>query len=138
MRPHENRSNLTKNGYRYYEAWDINCLIECLWYNMIPDEYVEILEVEIVPPVKRIVSQLCAHTVIRQEGKYNFSPSLLYPMVEYAREHNFKICGYAWGLLLCSVNENNVMTGYFDVWLPVENNSSGSLSSSPQNGQKFE
>lgn len=90
------------------------------WGYLMPAEYEEALEAEVRPPVKRIVSQRCVHTVIRQEGKYNFAPPLLYPMAEYAKKQGLTICGAAWGTLLCSVREHGVMTGYFDAWLPVK------------------
>lgn len=93
------------------------------WGFSMPLEYARLLEVDIKPPVERFEPCTCIHSVIRQEGKYGFSPKLLHYMVDYAREKGFQICGNARGQLLCSVRENDVMTGYFEAWIPVEKSS---------------
>ena len=89
------------------------------WGYAMPIAYVEALNVKEKPPIEYIAPCRCIHSVVRQEGKYGFSPKILNFMLDYASEHHFKINGNARGSLLCSVRENGVMTGYFEAWIPI-------------------
>ena len=40
--------------------------------------------------------------------------------MDYVRENDLTITGNARGNLICSVLENGKLTGYFEVWLPIE------------------
>ena len=52
-------------------------------------------------------------------GKDAFSPRHLDYLMDYAKAHNFRVCGNARGNLVCSVVEDGTLTGYFEVWVPV-------------------
>jgi len=95
-----------QEGYRWGFALDM--------------EYVRELEVEIEPPVVYIPSKKSIHTVFSSHGKGNFSPRHLDYALEYARENGYKVCGPARGLLMASVLEDDVLTGYFEAWIPIE------------------
>lgn len=88
-------------------------------YAMFP-YYEEALNVKVKPPIERIPARKCIHCLLKKSGKYGFSPATLSPMLVYAAEHNLKIAGAGFGMLLCSVKENGIITGYFDAWIPVE------------------
>ncbi len=85
-------------------------------------DYVRRLEVRIDPPVTRIPAcPKCIHSVFKSSGKGNFSSRHLSYMVKYAEENALTICGPARGILLASVlKEVDALTGYFEVWIPVE------------------
>lgn len=83
-------------------------------------EYVKLLNVSTAPPVVHIPSHRSLRSVFKNSGKGNFSPQLIRYMVDYCQEHDLKICGPARGNLLCSVDEGNGLTGYFEVWIPIE------------------
>ncbi len=93
------------------------------WGFSMPVEYASKLNVDIRPPIEHVPSCRCLHTVVRQPGKYGFSTKLLDPMLDYARENSLDICGDARGRLLCSVREDDVMTGYFEAWIPIKSES---------------
>jgi hypothetical protein len=40
--------------------------------------------------------------------------------MDYVKEKGLKLSGGARGNLVCSVLEENGVTGYFEVWLPVK------------------
>ena len=82
--------------------------------------FAEKLSVKIDEPVEYVHSCKCLHSVFKQKGKYGFSPQQLEYITDYAKEDGLKICGHAIGNLLCSVREDDVMTGYFEVWIPIE------------------
>ncbi len=82
--------------------------------------YVKLLNVSTAPPVVHIPAQLSLHSVFTNTGKGNFSPQLIRYMVDYCEAHDLTICGPARGNLLCSVAEGDGLTGYFDVWIPIE------------------
>lgn len=94
--------------------------IDFSWGFSMPIEYAKELGVDIKPPLEHFESRRCLHSVVRQQGKYGFSPKLLAYMSDYAKENNLELCGNARGTLLCSVRENDVMTGYFEAWIPVQ------------------
>lgn len=83
-------------------------------------EYVELLKVSTDPPVVHIPSHKSLHSVFKNVGKGNFSPQLIRYMVEYCEANGLTICGPARGNLLCSVDEGDGLTGYFEVWIPIE------------------
>ena len=52
-----------------------------------------------------------------------FTPRHLEYLRDYAGEHGLKVAGPAMGTLVCSVREEEHeedMTGFFEVWLPIE------------------
>jgi DNA-binding transcriptional MerR regulator len=87
-------------------------------------QYVEEFGVEIKPPVEFMPSRLCVHSAFRIVGKNQFSARHIDYMVDYAKANNLTVAGDAFGNLACSVVEDGQPTGYFEVWLPVEESSS--------------
>ena len=74
-------------------------------------EYVKLLNVSTAPPVVHIPAQKSLHSVFTNTGKGNFSPQLIRYMVDYCGTHGLTICGPARG---------DGLTGYFEVWIPIE------------------
>jgi DNA-binding transcriptional MerR regulator len=93
---------------------------EHAWGLSLGMEYVRLLNVSTAPPVVHIPSHRSLHSVFQSTGKGNFSPQLMHYMVDYCQEQGLTICGPARGNLLCSVAEGDALTGYFEVWLPIE------------------
>lgn len=90
------------------------------WGYSIDIELVEKLGVPLVPPVQRLPSVPCVHTVFTSSGKTEFSPRRMDFVMDFIRENGLSIAGDARGNLICSVMEDGRLTGYFEVWLPVE------------------
>lgn len=90
------------------------------WGFSMPMAFAEKLNVEIKKPVEYISSCKCLHSVMKQKGKYGFNPKILEYMVTYAKDSGLKISGNAIGHLLCSVKADDAMTGYFEIWIPIE------------------
>ena len=74
------------------------------------------------PPVRRLASRKCLHSAFRSSGKNAFTPRHLQFLLDYAAENGLTVSGAAMGNLVCSVREegSEELTGYFEVWLPVE------------------
>ncbi len=91
------------------------------WGYSLSAEYAEELNFKISPPMIRFPSRKCIHTVFKNSnGKGGFSPSLLEYTLDYAREQGITVFGPIHGVLLCSVLEDDVLTGYFEAWIPIE------------------
>lgn len=92
------------------------------WGFSLRTHYAEELNVPVKPPVKRLPSRRCIHSAFRSAGKNAFTPRHLSFLLDFAKEQELKIAGNAMGTLVCSVREegSNDLTGYFEVWLPVE------------------
>lgn len=90
------------------------------WGFSLDMDYVREFNVEIKNPIKHLPSQRSIHSVFSSSGKNNFSPKHIDYMVQFANENNLEICGNARGNLLCSVLDNNILTGFFEVWLPIK------------------
>ena len=91
------------------------------WGFSLSREYAEALDFEIVPPMKVIPSRKSIHTIFKNPGgRGGFAPSLLQYAVDYAESQNIRVFGPVCGILLASVLENDVLTGYFEAWIPVE------------------
>ena len=82
-------------------------------------DYVKELNVPLNPPVVHLPSEPSIHSVFTSSGKNAFSPRHLKFMMDYAREQGLTVAGNARGNLICSVLEDNKLTGYFEVWLPI-------------------
>lgn len=89
------------------------------WGLSLDMEYVEELNVKVEPPAQHLPSVPCIHSVFKSAGKDAFSPRHLDYILDYAKAHNFRVCGNARGNLVCSVLEDDKLTGYFEVWVPV-------------------
>ena len=83
-------------------------------------DYVRELEVPVEMPVKHLPSEPSVHSVFKSSGKDAFSPRHLKFLMDYVREHQLTVTGNARGNLICSVLEQDQLTGYFEVWLPIE------------------
>lgn len=92
------------------------------WGFSLRTPYAEELNVQVKPPVKRLPSRRCIHSAFRSAGKNAFTPRHLSFLLDFAKEQELKIAGNAMGTLVCSVREegSDDLTGYFEVWLPVE------------------
>ena len=90
------------------------------WGFALSMDYVQELRVPITPPVKLLPSQLSVHSVFKSSGKDTFSPQRIKFLMDFVRERKLKVAGNARGNLICSVLEDNQLTGYFEVWLPIE------------------
>jgi DNA-binding transcriptional MerR regulator len=90
------------------------------WGLSLSMDYVERLNVSTKPPVVHVPSHKSIHSVFKSSGKGNFSPQLLAYMVDFAVFNDLAICGPARGNLLASVLEEDSLTGYFEVWLPIQ------------------
>jgi hypothetical protein len=65
-------------------------------------------------------SRLCIHSAFTSTGKDRFSARHLDFLKEYAEQRGLKVAGCAFGNLACSVIENGETTGFFEVFLPIE------------------
>ena len=83
-------------------------------------DFVEKLSVPLEPPVTHQLSEPSVHAVFRSSGKDEFSPRQMGFVMDYVRENGLAVAGDARGNLVCSVMEEGKLTGYFEVWLPVE------------------
>lgn len=83
-------------------------------------DFVEKLGVPLEPPVVHLTSRPSVHAVFTSSGKTGFSPRHLKFVMDYVRENGLTVTGNAQGTLICSVMEEGKLTGYFEVWLPVE------------------
>ena len=83
-------------------------------------DFVEKLHVPLDPPVAHLRSEPCVHAVFTSSGKDEFSPRRLDFIMDYICENSLTLAGDARGSLVCSVLEDGRLTGYFEVWLPVE------------------
>lgn len=90
------------------------------WGYSLDIHYVDKLGIAVKPPLAHLKPQKSIYSVVRQPGKYQFSARSLDYMIDYAAQNSIKLCGEAQGHLLCSVCEDGEMTGYFEVWLPIE------------------
>ena len=83
-------------------------------------QYVTEFGINIIPPIEFVPSALCIYSAFKSVGKGNFTPRHLDFMKDFAAENGYRITGRAFGNLSCSVIEDDLPTGYFEVWLPVE------------------
>jgi len=91
------------------------------WGYSLSMDYAETLGFEIRPPMVRFPSRKCIHTVFKNSGgKEGFSPSLLLYALDYAHREGITVFGPIHGSLLCSLEQDGVLTGYFEAWIPIE------------------
>ncbi len=83
-------------------------------------EFVRRLNVPLEPPVMLLPSRPSVHAAFTSSGKTGFSPRHLKFVMDFVRENGLTVAGNAHGNLICSVMEDDRLTGYFEVWLPVE------------------
>lgn len=81
-------------------------------------EYVKEFGVEVKEPVQHLPSTTSIHSVFKSSGKTAFSPMHLDYMIKFADSEGLKICGNARGNLLCSIVDEDRLTGFFEVWIP--------------------
>lgn len=108
---------------RYFEVPEDNLLGEgddYAWGFSLGMQYVEEFGIEVNPPVKHVPSQLCIHSAFTSTGKDKFTARHLDFMIDYAEQNSLKVAGCAFGNLVCSVVDNDEITGFFEVWLPIE------------------
>jgi len=90
------------------------------WGFAMGTDFVKKLNVPLEEPVKYLPSVPSVHTAFISSGKTGFSPRHLKHAMDYIREQRLTVSGDAHGTLICSVMENDKLTGYFEVWIPVE------------------
>ncbi len=83
-------------------------------------DFVEKLGVPLEPPVTHLRSEPSVHAIFKSSGKDEFSPKHMKFVMDYVRENGLTVTGNARGNLVCSVMEEGRLTGYFEVWLPIE------------------
>jgi DNA-binding transcriptional MerR regulator len=89
------------------------------WGFSLTMDYVEELQVPVTPPAIHLPSEPSVHSVFTSSGKDAFSPRHMKFLMDYVRAHGYTVSGNARGNLLCSVLEDDQLTGYFEVWLPI-------------------
>ncbi len=89
------------------------------WGFSLDMEYVDEFSVAVKPPVEHIPSVEGIHSVFKSSGKHAFSSEHINYLYEYADQNGYTVTGNARGNLVCSVLEDGVNTGYFEVWLPI-------------------
>lgn len=108
---------------RYFEVPEDNVLGEgddYAWGFSLSMPYVKDFGITIKPPIQFMSSRLCIHSAFTSTGKDKFSARHLDFLTEYAEKNGLTIAGCAFGNLACSVVENDEITGFFEVWLPIE------------------
>jgi len=91
------------------------------WGFSLSTDYAAALHFEIKPPMAVIPSRKSIHTIFKNSGGRGcFAPSLLQYALDFAEERNIRIFGPIYGVLLASIEEDGVLTGYFESWLPIE------------------
>ena len=119
---------------RYFEVPEDELLGEgddYAWGFSIGMQYVEEYGIEIKPPVTTVPSKLCIHSAFTSTGKDKFTARHLDYIIAFAERNGLKVDGCAFGNLACSVVENDEITGFFEVWLPIEETDSGEPKISP-------
>lgn len=111
--------------HRYFEAQVENIELkdgaDYTWGMELSMDYAKELGISVTPPLIYEESCKCIHALFQSSGKGNFSSKHLHFMLDYAKEHNLKVCGNASGILIASVrDEHDVLTGYFEAWIPIE------------------
>lgn len=89
------------------------------WGFSLETEYIDELSVSVKPPVVHQPSVPCIHSTFKSSGKNAFSPKHINYLFDYADEKGYIASGNARGNLVCSILEEGLNTGYFEVWLPV-------------------
>ena len=120
---------------RYFEVPEDNLLgdgDDYAWGFSVGMQYVEEFGVTIKPPVKKVPSKLCIHSAFTSTGKDKFTARHLDFITGYAEQNGLTVAGYAFGNLACSVVEKGEITGFFEVWLPIEETAEGLPKITPQ------
>ena len=89
------------------------------WGYSLEKEYVEEFFVPVKPPVRHMPSVECIHSAFKSSGKNAFSPKHINYLFDYAAREGYAAAGDARGNLVCSILDDGVLSGYFEVWLPV-------------------
>ena len=113
---------------RYFEVREDDLLgdgDDYAWGFSIHTQYVEQFGIDVKPPIRQVPSKLCIHSAFTSTGKDRFSARHLDFMTGYAEQNGLTVAGCAFGNLACSVVENGEITGFFEVWLPIEETADG-------------
>jgi len=90
------------------------------WGYSIGMKYASYFSIVAVPPIMKMTENLCIHGAFASQSKGGFSARRLDFMREYAEENKLRLKGFAFGNLVCSVNEESLLNGYFEAWMPIE------------------
>lgn len=107
-------------GKRFFYTTQIGVHDALSWGFSMDKIYASELKLDRSPHVTALAPDWCIHSVFKKAGKYGISAQSLDYIVDYAREKGLHLRGSAYGQLLCSVCEDGEMTGYFEVWLPIQ------------------
>jgi DNA-binding transcriptional MerR regulator len=113
---------------RYFEVPEDDLLgdgDDYAWGFSIGMPYVEAFGIAVEPPVKHMPSRLCIHSAFTSTGKDRFTARHLDFITGYAEQNGLTVAGCAFGNLACSVVEKGEITGFFEVWLPIEETEDG-------------
>lgn len=109
---------------RYFEIRQSDLLEkrdDFAWGFSLTMDYVKELDIAREPLVAHLPACRSIHSAFKSSGKSGFSPRHIDYMVEYAEQNGLHICGSARGNLVCSILDEGRLTGFFEVWLPIEN-----------------
>ncbi len=106
---------------RYFEVSENSATGEDYsWGFSLEPEYVKEFNISVKESVKKRPGVRALHSAFKSSGKNAFSPKHIDYMYKYAKKNGLKPAGCAYGTLICSILDNNKLTGYFEVWLPIE------------------
>ncbi len=117
-----------KQARRWLEVMPLNhrCFVlsedgRCSWGYSLGSDYAAELGFAEGGLVERVLSKKCVHTVFKSAGgRDGFRQELLDYAREYAENAGLTRAGNIFGALTASVEENGVLHGIFEAWLPVE------------------
>lgn len=107
-------------GKRFFYTTEIDTCDALSWGFSMDKIYASELKLDQSPLVYPLSHDRCIHSVFKKAGKYGISAQSLRYIVDYANREGIRLHGSAYGQLLCSVREDDTMTGYFEVWLPIQ------------------
>lgn len=107
-------------GKRFFFTTKIESTDALSWGFSMDKVYASNLTLDQSPHVVALPPNRCIYSVFKRAGKYGISAYSLNYIVDYAKRQGLTLDGSAYGQLLCSVQEDNDMTGYFEVWLPIQ------------------
>lgn len=94
---------------------------ECRWGFSLTMDYAAALDFPTVKPMTISEPHMSIHTVFKSSGGRNgFAPSLLGYALDFAETNGLRVSAPVHGVLLASIMEQGMLTGYFEAWLPVE------------------
>lgn len=93
---------------------------EYAWTFAVSKDYFETVGLKKGNSVATIKKSLCISTIVdaREQGMFHYE--LLDPLLRFAQEHNFKLAGDPFGLLLIRTHEGDRLHRYIKFYVPIE------------------